>query len=168
MSYRFNLVQPQIADPEIGGDDWTIVKIDPLEYRLRADEGRLVMRIYNPTSDSIELLGHKSSVVDPDGQSHPLHSQVMTPETDIAYVFPPLRDTATGGEPEVGIGAGNFDTPGYIAPSGYQAASPPPIAPAASVYDFEWEGESDVSMTLVYSRGNSTFSQTLAFHRVKR
>jgi hypothetical protein len=167
-TYGFDVVQPAVADRAIGGDQWTSVTIDPLVYKLRADEGRLVMRIYNPTSDAIELLGGKSTVVDPDGLSHPLHSQVMAPETDIAYVFPPLRDTATGGEPEIGIGAGNFDSPGYIAPSGYQAASTPPIPSAASAYDFDWEGESDVSMTLVYKRGDSTFSQSLAFHRVKR
>jgi hypothetical protein len=165
-TYKFDILQPPVADRQIGTDQQTRVVIDPLEYRLQADEGRLVMLIYNPTSDPIQLLGGKSAVVDPDGQSHPLRDVTMASGSYVKEIFPPMRGYYGPG-PSFQIGVG-----GII---GNAEPSPKDAEPIcldvygdSSNYFWDWQGETDVRMTLVYARGDATFSQELAFHRVKR
>src|SRR5881394_1297012 len=78
--YEFDLVQPQDLARHIGSQSDETVRVDPLEYRMRAVENRLVVRIFNPTTDPITLAGDKSYVVDPAGQSHPLRAQTIAPD----------------------------------------------------------------------------------------
>ena len=92
--------------PHIATKTDQVVKIDPLEYRLRSVDSRLVMRIYNPTEDPIELLGPRSSVVDSEGQSHPLRSQTIAPQSFIKLIFPPPRPRVYDSGPRFGIGVG--------------------------------------------------------------
>src|SRR5437879_2762117 len=89
--YEYNLVKPPDLARHISANTDTVFTLDPLEYRLRTVENRLVMRAFNPTSDVIELVGPKCSVVDPDGQSHPLRSQSIAPQSFIKLIFPPPR-----------------------------------------------------------------------------
>src|SRR5689334_8058091 len=79
--YEFDLVSPPNLARHIGGQSDEAVRIDPLEYRLRASENRLVMSIFNPTADPITLAGERSYVIAPDGQSHPLRTQTIAPNT---------------------------------------------------------------------------------------
>jgi hypothetical protein len=169
-SYQFDILQPPAPNPQIHDDQWTIVRIDPLEYRLRAGDGRLVMRIFNPTNDPIQLLGDHCAVVDPDGQSHPLQFQMIAPQSFILEVFPPLHNYEYGPPPQIQIGVGavigSANSPGYIPPPGYGTARVV-IYPNLDYY-WDWQGESDVRMTLSYSRGNSIFAHFLLFHRARR
>jgi hypothetical protein len=65
-----------------------VFRVDPLEYSMRTVDNRLVVRVFNPTDDAIELVGPRCSVVDPDGQSHPLRTQSIAPGSFIKLIFP--------------------------------------------------------------------------------
>src|SRR5438067_6143668 len=110
--YEYNLVKPTELSKHIGAGSDSVVSVDPLEYRLRTVDNRLVIRIFNPTDDVIELVGPKCSMVDPEGQSHPLRSQSIAPGSFIKLILPPPRprvyDPYGGGYwgPTVGVGVG--------------------------------------------------------------
>src|SRR5689334_3077186 len=77
--YEYNLVRPEELTRHIGSSVDAVVTIDPLEYRMRSVDNRLVVRIFNHTEESIELLGPRSAAVDPNAQSHPIHGQTIPP-----------------------------------------------------------------------------------------
>lgn len=149
--------------------------LDPLEYRMQSAEGRLVIKIFNPTADTILLLGRLSTVVDGGDQSHPLVDQTIAPGSFVKLILPPLRPRLEPSGPRFGIG---FGVIAYRAP-----ARPFRQAMAHhryddqpryySVYDaddptyWDWEGESDMRLTLIFRRGNDEFKHEFAFHRKK-
>src|SRR5678815_3269492 len=81
--YEYDIVLPQDLTGHIGTKDDLVFTRDPLEYRLRTADNRLVIQIYNPTKEPITLLGDRSLVVDAGGQSHPLPSMTAAPESFI-------------------------------------------------------------------------------------
>src|SRR5215207_3085901 len=89
--YEYTLTQPPDLARHIGAQSDQVVDVDPLQYRLRTVDNRLVVRIYNQTDEPIELLGDKSFVVDPDGQSRPLRGQTIAPHAFMKLIFPPIR-----------------------------------------------------------------------------
>ncbi|HSV14356.1 MAG TPA: hypothetical protein VLI90_08860 [Tepidisphaeraceae bacterium] len=160
--YEFALVRPSDLARHIGDNAEGRFTLDPLEYRMQSVEGRLVILPFNPTSDTIQLLGHLSSVVDPGGQSHPLQDQTIAPRSFVKLILPPLRPQVAPSGPTIGIGFGvvgdrsssRVDEPRYL--DVYYANDP--------IY-WEWEGESDVRLTLVYHRGERQFTHEFTFHR---
>src|SRR5688572_26779464 len=105
--YEYDLVEPRELTRHIGGNVDQAVEIDPLTYRLRSVDNRLVIRVYNNTDDSIELLGDKSTVVDPNGQSHPLRSQSIAPRSFMKLILPPPRPQVYDrGGTTFGVGVG--------------------------------------------------------------
>ena len=89
----------------IGTKSDTTFTIDPLEYRLRSYEDHLVIRVYNPTDDPIQLLGPQSTVVDPHSQSHALHGATIESHSFVKLILPPPLYAAPYG-PEFGFAAG--------------------------------------------------------------
>ena len=189
-SYEYDLTQPADLRRHVGTKTDTVVPIDPLEYRLRTVDNRLVMRIFNPTDEAIQLIGERSTVVDPDGQSHPLRAQTIAPHSFIKLVLPPLKPYVYDPGPTFGFGVGThvgsaygpyyspFYSPYYYpyyshywygAPYGPTYYEPRYFY----VYDegdnryWDWKGETDARMTLVFARGEKQFTHELAFHRKK-
>jgi hypothetical protein len=172
-TYEFDILQPPTQNRRISTDSENRLAIDPLEYRLRASEGRLIMLIFNPTGDTIELLGSKSSVVDPSGQSHPLRDRAIAGDSFIKEILPPYRPHLVEPEPSYGVAVngmvGAADQPGYVRPRGYGAyPSGLDAYDDASAYFWDWDDQTDVRMNLVFDRSGKTFEQSLVFHRVKK
>src|ERR1700677_2679719 len=92
--YEFDLVKPPDLARHIGEDREQVFNVAPLEYHMQADEGRLVIRIFNHTSEIIFLQGGKSAVVDPEGESHPLRDLTIVPDSWVKLILPPLRPQA--------------------------------------------------------------------------
>jgi hypothetical protein len=177
--YEFDLVEPAELARHVGGKGEEVVPIDPLEYRLRAVEGRLVMNVINPTGDPVTLLGAQSYVVAPGGQSHPLRWQTIAPHTFVRLILPPMRPYYRAG-PTFGIGVGvgvshhhHYGGGFYPYPWMYDPFFDEPryytYYDESDVTYWEWKGESDVRIHLVYQRaGNAgTFSDDFTFHRKK-
>ncbi len=175
--YEYDLTSPPDLSRHIGAKGDEVIQRDPLEYRLRAVEDRLVMTIYNPTNDPIGLLGDRSYVVAPSGQSHPIRSQTIAPHTFIRLILPPMHAFYRDAGPTFGIGIGLSSGYGY---RGYRRYDPffydfynygypryiSYYDPSDATY-WNWEGESDVRLHLLFERNKETFAQDFAFHRKK-
>jgi hypothetical protein len=145
---------------------------DPLEYRMQAADGRMVLWIYNPTQDPIDLLGNKSSVIDPDGISHPLTDALIAPQSAIKEIFPPLRP-----ESESGSSSPVFspispidpnDRPGYIPPSGYGDSAPPETSEQNPALYWDWNGEGEIQLNLAFRQGDHDFEHHFTIKKVKQ
>jgi hypothetical protein len=161
--YEYDLVNPPDLARHIGTAADAVVQVDPLEYRLRTYENRLVMSIFNPTPDPITLAGDRSYVVDPAGQSHPLRIQTIAPGTFIRLVLPPMRPGYYQSSPSIGIGFGVAYSHYYHGHHyGYGAFGYDPFfydQPTYYTYYDEsdntywnWEGQTPVRLHLVYFR----------------
>src|SRR6266498_3521198 len=63
--YEYNLTQPPDLASHIGSQTDHVLSRNPLEYRFRSVDNRLVMRIFNRVDQPIQLLGDRSTVVSP-------------------------------------------------------------------------------------------------------
>lgn len=174
--FEYDVVRPE----EFAGRAPTrvdyIVERDPLEYRLRAVGGRLVVRIYNQSEESITLLGSQSTVVDPTGQSRPLITQTIAPQSFIKIMLPPPRPRVYQTGPSIGIGVGGtYRRAGYEGYNeGYNGGFNDFAEPRyLAVYDesspvfWEWRGEGQVRLTLVFARAGGTFTHDFVIARVR-
>ena len=188
-SYDYRVLQPpSVAGATATKQDFTEVDLDPLVYRLRVKDNRLVVLIFNPTGDPIRLLGEQSVVVDPNGQSHPVQGQTIAPGSYGKLILPPPTPRYPGYGP-------GFDGPAFYGPGlgiGLgttigRATGPPPLVQTAlfanggaesyqvidtgNNYYWDWKGESTARLTLVYRRGaggsNFTHEFTLGREKVK-
>ena len=189
--YEYDLVQPSEHQRHIGRNIDQVVTIDPLEYRLRTVDNRLVMRVYNPTEDSIQLVGDKSVVVDPQGQSHPLRTQTIAPRSYIKLILPPLRPRVYDPGPHFGVGVGVGVSryhyrryPYYHSTYYHPYYDPWPYYPYYydHYYDgprylyleddndaryWDWRGVGEARVILIYQRGDDDFRHELVFRRMK-
>jgi hypothetical protein len=162
--YEFDVVQPPI-NGHVARHSELRLSIDPLVYRMRSVDGRLLLWIENPKTEPIELLGRGSVAVDPWGQSHPLEEQTIAPGSYIKLVIPPLRPTGGGAPPEPTGAFSAADQPGYIRPQGYGQGNGP--AASDDVRYWDWNDESEIELNLVFQRGDKTFMQTFVVRRVR-
>jgi hypothetical protein len=176
--YEYDLTSPPDLSRHIGTKSDEVIQRDPLEYRLRTAEDRLVMSIFNPTDDPITLLGDRSYVVAPSGQSHPLRNQTIAPHTFVKLILPPMHAYYRDTGPTFGIGFGLSSGYGYrgfrhydpFFHGFYDYGYPRYISyydPSDATY-WNWEGETDVRLHLVFERDKKNFSQDFTFHRKKR
>jgi hypothetical protein len=165
--YEYDLIQPSNLTTHIGKNDKSF-DLPPLSYTLRTVENRLVMRIYNQTDEPIRLLGSQSTVVDPKGESHPLVSQSIAPGSFIKLILPPMRPQYNPG-PQIGIGVGGrFGHAGSIHQPYYPSAPQylQVYEPSNAIY-WDWKGESQAKLNLVFERGDKTFKHDFVFQRRK-
>ena len=166
--YEYDVVSPPQAAGHVGTKSDHTFALDPLEYRLRTLDNRLVLRVYNPTGENVTLLGARSTVVDPDGQSHPLVTQTIAPGGSfIKLILPPPRPRVYRGGPTFGIGVGTrvgsaARRRGYYGYGGaYDAFDDWPydggprymtVYDETDTYYWDWKGEGQVRLNLVYAR----------------
>ena len=171
--YEYNLVRPPELAGHVGSNADAVVTVDPLEYRMRSVDNRLVLRVFNPTQDAVELLGAKSAAVDPNGQSHPFHAQTIVPGSFIKLIIPPIRPRVY--EPYYGPTWG-FGTGVGTRVSGHShchsaANSSGPLylmmMDENDTYYWDWSGESGCRLLLVYSRAGKEFTHEFFFLRQK-
>ncbi len=173
--YEYDLVQPPDLARHIG-PNWETLNLAPLEYRLRSYEDRLILHIHNPTKAPIRIAGDQSYIIAPGGQSHPLRSQTIAPDSFIRLILPPMRGVYRSG-PSVGFGFGFA----YGGPRRYYYGGPrywmydePAYYPSYyTVYDdndntyWVWNDESDARLHLIFQRGSESFSHDFTLHRKK-
>lgn len=182
--YEYDLINPPELARHIGTQSDEIVRVDPLEYRLRTYDNRLVMSVFNPTSDPVTLMGDRSYVVDPAGQSHPLRGQTIAPGTFVRLILPPMRPGYYQTGPTIGIGVGVVGYSGFYGHRyGYRGLGYDPFfydEPRYYTYYDEsdntywtWDGQTSVRLHLAYQRGGGGgggregFAQDFTFARKK-
>ena len=174
--YEYDIVDPPGLAGHVGQQE-VVSRVEPLEYRFETYENRLVMSVFNPTPDPVTLVGERSYVVAPNGQSHPLRSQTIAPSAFVKLVLPPLRPYYRESNPSIGIGFGvGFSRGNYRGrPWGYSRYG-------AGFYDepryityydesdatyWAWEGETDIKQHLVYQTVKDALTDDFTFHRRK-
>ena len=171
--YEYEIVSPPEMAQHVGSKTDIVLWRDPLQYRLISADNHLVIRIFNSTSDRIQLLGPQSVAVDPQGQSHPLRNLMVAPNSFVKLILPPMRPDIAPSGPVIGIGIGaGF---GYAGPYGLGFYDPLWERPRYyAVYDTEntyfwdWPDQGDVRLTLVFQRDDQKpLSQDFVFHRRK-
>ena len=171
-SYEYDITRPADLARHIGSKAETIVPRDPLEYRLQAVDERLVMRIYNPTDDTITLLGPQSSVVDPNGQSHPLRTQSMASRSFIKIILPPIPPHLEQSGPTFGIGVGGVfsrrDHRRFVGDDFYEDQPRYFTVVDEDTLYWEWKGESEIRLLLVFDRNAKTFEHEFVIDRRKK
>jgi hypothetical protein len=172
-SYDYRITEPANVAREIGTKSDEIFSIAPVEYRLRTVDSRLVMRIYNSSDAPITLLGERSTAVDPGGQSHPLETQTIAPNSFIKLILPPIRPRLEPSGPSIGIGFGTVigTRPTKHGVGVYRKEIYVPRY--MRVYDnqaiyWDWNGESVVHLNLVYQVGAENFEQRFVVARFKK
>ena len=161
--YEYNLVKPTELQRHIGKDADAVIPWDPLEYRMRTVDNRLVVRIFNPTQDIIEMVGPRCSVVDPEGQSHPLRTQTIAPGSFIKLIFPPPRPQVYDYGPTFGVGVGyqvdaypyRYYPYGYDPYWNYYGPHYLAVYDENDTYYWEWKGEGETRAVLTFRRGNA-------------
>lgn len=105
---EFDIVRPPDLARHVGARDFVPVPVDPIEYRMIAYEDHLVIQAHNRSDEPIQLLADQSTVVDPNGQSHPLaaRNQTILPGSFAKLVLPPVRTQVVPTGPTIGIGFG--------------------------------------------------------------
>ena len=183
--YEFEVIEPPEFATHVGRkkESAADVRREPLDYHMRAYEGRLVMNVFNNEDQPIELLGDQSYVVDPEGESHPLLSASIAPDAYIKLILPPLRPYYRS-EPHFGFGIGvgfsHYDFHRhhhhYRGPRFRHSFDPDVLDPARTYFTiqdpgslfWEWEGESTIRLRLTYRRQNDeTFHHEFVIRRVK-
>lgn len=171
--YEYQLIDPAQSAGHIGSKADYVVKLEPLEYRFRAVEGRLVVQIHNPTDQTIQLKGNESYVVDLNGQSHPLRSLSIAADSFGKVIIPPPRPEVYDTGPRIGFGVGVTHV-GMVNDARYLEPDPLINRPRyLAVYDEEdsyyWDicGEGELRVRFTYQRADKTFSDDFRFRRMK-
>lgn len=173
-TYEYDLVKPEKFATHIGRKQEVKVAVDPLEYRFVSYDNHLIVRVFNPTEEPIQLVGGQSSAVDPKGESHPLRTQTIAPGTFVKLVLPPPRPQVYDSGPRIGFGLGVFGRaghPGFFDPYGEGFYDTEPRY--YTVYDegnnfyWDWPGETEARLLLTYQRGAKMFHDEFAFRRKK-
>jgi hypothetical protein len=172
-TYQYRIAQPPTATPVVD-EHPVVIHYDPLDYSLRAYHEHLAINISNPTEDRIDLLGGRSFVVDPKGESHPLRDRVIGPHSYTRILLPPIPFSYAypdywGWSPRWGVGWG----PGWYDPFwggwyGPWAYGPPAISyeQILTVYDWEWK-TGLVRLRLTYNRNAKSFEHNFEIIREK-
>jgi hypothetical protein len=176
--YEYDLVHPPELAQHIGRDKPVEVTLEPLNYRYRTVESRLVMQVCNSTNAPIRLLGDQSTVVDPRRQSRPLRGRAIAPGSFIKLVFPPLMPVVEPRGPVIGFGVMAIGSSGgyyrrrflHGGAFGYDPAFDGPRYYSVYAADdgtyWEWDGEGEIRVILVYQQGDQKpFTHEFVFRR---
>ena len=87
--YDYVLLEPGDGEQLIVRDKRLVVPQEPMTYRLGRVDGRLLVRIANPTDEPIRIVGERSYVVDPEGETHPIGGGTIAPHAYIDLILPP-------------------------------------------------------------------------------
>jgi len=172
-TYSYRILKPAVTPPAVT-EHPVSVSLEPLEYRFTQQQDRLAMRVINPTSDRLLLVGNKSFVIDPAGETHPMRGRVIGPHSYVRLLLPPVPFTFSHPDYTWGWGWGGspwgWGWPGYVPLSGPYFAEgfigPPPIVyeQALTVYDWRWK-HGTVRLHMEYERGKETFAHEFELDR---
>ncbi|MDB6020219.1 MAG: hypothetical protein JWQ04_76 [Pedosphaera sp.] len=118
-TYDYQITEPASLARHVA-DVPVAVAYDPLEYRFVRHKDRLGVTIMNPTDDRITLLGDRSYLVDPRGESHPIRGRVVAPHSYARMLLPPVP---VSGETTV-FPTYPYYSPGWYGPGWYGPGSP--------------------------------------------
>jgi hypothetical protein len=169
-NYVYDVVKPTIETPVVGKVDDVVFTAEPVRYRMRVVDNRLVIRVFNATMEPVELVGTRSAIVDPSGQSRPVRGQTIPPGAFAKLILPPIRpefvsdtgfrlESSSGGYgPGLGRSEFGYDSPGV--PTEYRLRD-------GGEFYWEWTGDGPARVILVFVHEGKETTQELVFSRRK-
>jgi len=156
---QYRVLQPQ-GVAQIITDQPVQVSYAPLVYHFVRQQNRLSMQINNPTDETIVLVGERSSVVDPAGETRPLRGRLINPRSFVQMLLPPqtisIPYTDYWGW---GWGWGPYWGPSWGPWGPYNGWwGPPPVSfyTVRTVFDWNWK-TGPVRLHLTYDRKGTVF-----------
>lgn len=179
--YEYDIVEPPDVAQHVGRKTPVVVPMEPeVRYEALTASGRLVLFVINMSDQPLKLLGEDSYAVDPRGESHPLPTRTIAPGSSTKLIFPPVRPTFRRSGPSfgvgLGVGLGSARRLGYYGAGRYGYFGDPfyddfpryyQLADDGTTY-WSWSGAgTEVTVRLVYQRGDERFHHEFTFRRVK-
>ena len=178
--YQYVLIEPGAGDQVIVPKKRLVVPMEPITYRLGTVDRHLLVRVANPTDEAIRIIGDRSYVVDPEGETHPVGGGTIAPHAYIDLMLPPppkVYRGYTNYHGGFGWGYGRWHRPygwggygwGYPHGGWYDPWYYEPSTYTVEVYGpchWDWK-TGTVRLHLSYERGEKRFEQTLAVLRRK-
>ena len=164
--YEYAVVQPPELATHVDRDG-AVIDQPPLVYHLVSYDNRLVIRIENPGDQPVQLVGERSWIVSPDGESRPLPTQAIAPQSHLKLILPPMQPTATRVGPSIGFGIG-ASSGGRV---GTGVGVGMPLRSGHYTHDdhayWDWRGQTEVRMHLSYERDGERWEHDFTFLRQK-
>lgn len=169
VSFVYRVVEPP-GVPSLIADQHVVLHYPPLEYQLSKSDNRLLMTINNPTEDRITLLGNASVVVDPNGLSHPIRTQVIGPHSYTGFYLPPPARYVAYPDYWWGYGWGGWYGPyGPYGPYWGPYYGPPPVSYARITTPFDWTWKTGPArLTLTYQSKTNVFEHRFEIVREEK
>jgi hypothetical protein len=171
-------VEPSNFAAHVGTKDPVEMTIDPVRYEAITSSDRLVLIVHNQSDQPLKVIGDDSFAVDPRGESHPLPTRTIAPDTSTRLIFPPVRPTYRSNSSSIGFGVGVSS--GYYGRAGYRAGG---FAGHPYFYDdypkyyrleddgtvyWSWTGDdTDIKVRIVYQLADKQFHHDFTFKRKK-
>ncbi len=170
-NYNYTIVRPEVPQPLITAKESGGYESGPVRYRFDNVDNRLVIRVFNNTSDVIELMP-QSSLVDPEGQARPIKPQTILPGAFARIVLPPIKPRIESTGVGLGVGVGFSSGPGayrdeYGMARRYDEPRYYTVEDGGEVY-WSWRGEGEVQLYVVIEpTGGEIHRDHLIIRRIK-
>jgi hypothetical protein len=167
-TYEYQILEPPNLSQTISKQP-VVVHYDPLDYRFARRQGYLGMRIINPTDDRIILVGDRSYVVDPNGQSHPIRGRVIGPHSFTEMLLPQTPQTYQQVIPYPYYGYGLWPT--YLYPPLYggfydEFYYGPPVVNYQVITPYNWDWKTGPAQFLFsYDQQGKVFDHHFVIER---
>lgn len=164
--HEISIIEPSEYATVLGREE-TAIEREPVEYRFNDLQGRLGVRIINHNDEPITVLGERSYVVDPYGQTRPMRGGTIAPRSFIAFSIPPVSTVYRQRSGfTFGVGAGRFSRGHHYYGGGFGTGwgDPWDYATVETVRDWSWQ-TGDVRLRLVYEADGEPIEHEFTFLR---
>lgn len=182
--YDFVIVHPESLEQRISEVPVRIETAN-LTYHMQARTNALIIQVFNPSAQPVQLIGNRSFVVDPYGYSRPINSAAIGANAYAQLMLPPAQPYYTVYRPYWGPGyyAGAYPYGHYGYGRPFSSHYSPTVYRGGYYPDLEyieynnpndpgiwaWKGNTSVRLSLTYQReDNSTFRDDFTIEKVKR
>jgi hypothetical protein len=176
--YEYEVVEPADLAQRIGSKLPVTLNVEPIRYEAISSSDRLVLLVHNDSEQPLKLLGEDSFAVDPAGESHPMPTRTIAPQSSTRLIFPPVRPTLRSSNSglSVGVGVGYSNAGRRAYGRGGFAGDPYFYDNYPRYYRLEddgvvywnWSGDGTlVKVRLVYQLADKRFPHDFTFRRVK-
>jgi hypothetical protein len=178
-SYHYQITAPPEAATTIPPKQTRTISMPPIEYVMQTREGRLVIQVYNRGQDVLRLAGAESYVVDSRGETHPLPDGTIAPGAYIKFIIPPLAG-GTYGTTSFGVGVGvgihgaapqadeTAEASAALSQTQSAATAAPMYLQVAPGMHWEWRGEGQIRLSLLYLQPDQSFRHEFVISRQKQ
>lgn len=163
--YEYKVLKPVDHQATVTNKEPVTIDSPPVRFALQTEDTHLVVRVYNTTAKPISLVGAKSFVVDPSGQSRRLPDQLIPGQSFVKFMLPPVRPVLLA---DSGVSPGGTYTTSPIDEygTGYDDLSTYTVRDGGAIY-WDWKGDGPARMSLTFQIDGKAQTEDFEFQRSK-